>query len=72
MKKYEATLVGASKETVQHSHRNLESLSHLNNMSFLCYQSLSNHPFRRLCKEMQTEQPRDVLLRLHAETSLIR
>lgn len=48
------------KETAQHSQRSRGSFSHLNNMSFLCFQSLSNHHFRKLCKEMWTEQPHNV------------
>lgn len=69
--KWSVTLVDVWKETVQHLHHNLESFSHLNNMSFLCFHSLSNHRFRKLCTEMRTEQPNSVVLCLHAGNLLI-
>lgn len=40
-------------------------------MSFLCFHSLSNHRFRKLCKEMRTEQPNNVVLCLPAGNLLI-
>lgn len=69
--KWSVTLVDVWKETVQHLHHNLESFSHLNNMSFLCFHLLSNHRFRKLCTEMWTEQPNSAVLCLHAGNLLI-